>query len=41
MEASYVARILAQNCGNVSKAARAAGVDRTTFHRLLHKHRIR
>jgi DNA-binding NtrC family response regulator len=41
MEASYVARILEQHRGNVSRAARAAGVDRTTFHRLLNKHRIR
>jgi DNA-binding NtrC family response regulator len=41
MEASYVARILEQHRGNVSQAARAAGVDRTTFHRLLNKHRIR
>ncbi len=41
MEASYVARILEQHRGNVSSAARAAGVDRTTFHRLLNKHRIR
>jgi DNA-binding NtrC family response regulator len=41
MEASYVASILEQHSGNVSKAARAAGVDRTTFHRLLNKHRIR
>jgi DNA-binding NtrC family response regulator len=41
MEASYVTRILERHHGNISQAARAAGVDRTTFHRLLNKHRIR
>jgi DNA-binding NtrC family response regulator len=41
MEASYVSQILRRHRGNISQAARAAGVDRTTFHRLLNKHRIR
>ncbi len=41
LEAKYLTAILDRYRGNVSQAARAAGVDRTTFHRLLNKHRIR
>ena len=41
LEASYVADILARNGGNVSEAARVAGVDRKTLHRILNKHNLR
>ena len=41
LEASYVAELLRREGGNVSQAARAAGVDRKTLHRLLNKHRMR
>jgi len=41
LEAAYVADLLKQQRGNVSEAARRAGVDRKTLHRLLNKHGIR
>lgn len=41
LEAAYVAELLKDEGGNVSQAARKAGVDRKTFHRLLKKHGIR
>ncbi len=41
LEASYVSEVLRREGGNVSQAARAAGVDRKTLHRLLNKHRVR
>jgi DNA-binding NtrC family response regulator len=37
-EQEYVRRITAQSRGNMSKAARLAGIDRTTLYRLLEKH---
>jgi two-component system response regulator HydG len=41
LEAAYVADLLRREGGNVSQAARAAGVDRKTLHRLLNKHGVR
>jgi two-component system, NtrC family, response regulator HydG len=41
LEAAYVAEVLRREGGNVSQAARKAGVDRKTLHRLLNKHSIR
>jgi DNA-binding NtrC family response regulator len=41
LEASYLRTLLGRHRGNVSAAAKAAGIDRKTFHRLLNKHRIR
>ena len=41
LETAYVQDILQRNGGNVSQAARAAGIDRKTFHRLLNKHHLR
>jgi DNA-binding NtrC family response regulator len=37
-ERQYLARIVAQAGGNMSKAARRAGIDRTTLYRLMDKH---
>jgi DNA-binding NtrC family response regulator len=41
LEAAYVADLLRREGGNVSQAARKAGIDRKTLHRLLNKHSIR
>jgi two-component system response regulator GlrR len=39
-ERSYLTQLLAAHGGNLSKAARAAGMDRVYVYKLLHKHRI-
>jgi len=39
-EQSYLARLVARAGGNMSKAARLAGVDRTTLYRLMDKHKV-
>jgi two-component system response regulator HydG len=41
LEAAYVEELLRREGGNVSQAARKAGVDRKTLHRLLNKHNLR
>jgi transcriptional regulator with PAS, ATPase and Fis domain len=41
LEAAYVTDLLKREGGNVSEAARKAGVDRKTLHRLLNKHALR
>jgi len=41
LEAAYVSDLLKNEGGNVSQAARKAGVDRKTLHRLLSKHGLR
>jgi hypothetical protein len=41
LEASYLKELLERNGGNISAAAKAAGIDRKTFHRLINKHQIR
>lgn len=41
LEVTYVADLLKAENGNVSQAARKAGVDRKTLHRLLNKHGMR
>ena len=41
LEAAYLTDLLKRHGGNVSQAARAAGIDRKTFHRLLNKYRLR
>ena len=38
LEASYLRGLLARNAGNVSAAAKDAGIDRKTFHRLINKY---
>jgi two-component system response regulator HydG len=41
LEASYLRDLLARHDGNVSAAAKAAGIDRKTFHRLINKHELK
>ncbi|HXH82797.1 MAG TPA: sigma-54 dependent transcriptional regulator [Candidatus Tectomicrobia bacterium] len=41
LEASYLRDLLERHGGNVSAAAKAAGIDRKTFHRLINKHDLR
>ena len=37
-EREYLNRLVARSGGNMSRAARLAGVDRTTLYRLFEKH---
>ncbi|OBQ34696.1 MAG: hypothetical protein AN485_15405 [Anabaena sp. MDT14b] len=37
-EKEYLARLTMRAGGNMSKAARLAGIDRTTLYRLMEKH---
>ena len=39
-EKEYLAELLRRNDNNISKAAKEAGIDRKTIHRLLNKHRL-
>ncbi len=39
-EQDYLARLVKRTSGNMSKAARLAGVDRTTLYRLMDKHHL-
>jgi len=41
LEVSYLSDLLARHDGNVSSAAKAAGIDRKTFHRLINKYNLR
>ena len=41
LEVSYLRDLLARHDGNVSSAAKAAGIDRKTFHRLINKYDLR
>ena len=41
LEVSYLRDLLARHAGNVSSAAKAAGIDRKTFHRLINKYDLR
>ena len=40
LEASYLREFLERHDGNISAAAKAAGIDRKTFHRLVNKHHL-
>jgi len=40
-ERRYLTRLVSQTSGNMSKAARIAGVDRTTLYRLMERHGLR
>jgi DNA-binding NtrC family response regulator len=37
-ERQYLARVITRAGGNMSEAARQAGIDRTTLYRLMEKH---
>ncbi len=39
-EREYLAQIIARTAGNMSEAARQAGIDRTTLYRLMDKHEL-
>ena len=39
-EKEYLTALVARATGNMSKAARMAGVDRTTLYRLMEKHQL-
>ena len=39
-EVEYLTRVVREAAGNISDAARQAGVDRTTLYRLMEKHGI-
>jgi transcriptional regulator with PAS, ATPase and Fis domain len=41
LETSYLRDLLDRHDGNVSAAAKAAGIDRKTFHRLINKYGLR
>ena len=41
LESAYLNDLLNQHGGNISAAAKAAGIDRKTFHRLINKYQIR
>ncbi len=41
LESSYLKDLLERHDGNISAAAKAAGIDRKTFHRLVTKYQIR
>jgi DNA-binding NtrC family response regulator len=41
LEGSYLRELLERHRGNISAAAKAAGIDRKTFHRLINKYRLR
>src|SRR5580765_288336 len=41
LEGTYLRDLLARHYGNISAAAKAAGIDRKTFHRLVNKYQIR
>jgi transcriptional regulator of acetoin/glycerol metabolism len=36
-ERRFISRLLAQHDGNISAAARAAGIDRMSIHKMLHR----
>ena len=41
VEASYLRELLDRHDGNISAAAKAACIDRKTFHRLVNKHHLK
>jgi transcriptional regulator of acetoin/glycerol metabolism len=41
LEGSYLRALLEHHQGNISAAAKAAEIDRKTFHRLINKYRLR
>ena len=41
LEGSYLRDLLERHGGNIPAAAKAAGIDRKTFHRLIGKYQIK
>jgi transcriptional regulator of acetoin/glycerol metabolism len=41
LEGSYLRELLERHQGNISAAAKVAGIDRKTFHRLINKYHLR
>jgi DNA-binding NtrC family response regulator len=41
LEGAYLRELLERHQGNISAAAKVAGIDRKTFHRLINKYRLR
>jgi DNA-binding NtrC family response regulator len=41
LEGSYLRELLGRHQGNISAAAKVAGIDRKTFHRLINKYHLR
>jgi transcriptional regulator with PAS, ATPase and Fis domain len=41
LEVSYLRELLARHGGNISAAAKAAGIDRKTYHRLINKYDLK
>jgi DNA-binding NtrC family response regulator len=41
LEGAYLRELLDRHQGNISAAAKVAGIDRKTFHRLINKYRLR
>ena len=41
LEAAYLRDLLERHGGNISAAAKVAGIDRKTFHRLVQKYQVR
>jgi DNA-binding NtrC family response regulator len=41
LEASYLRELLERHGGNISSAAKSAGIDRKTFHRLINKYQLK
>jgi transcriptional regulator of acetoin/glycerol metabolism len=39
-EVDYLTHVIQSSAGNISDAARMAGVDRTTLYRLMEKHGV-
>jgi transcriptional regulator of acetoin/glycerol metabolism len=39
-EREYLAHLVSRTGGNMSEAARQAGIDRTTLYRLMDKHKL-
>jgi transcriptional regulator of acetoin/glycerol metabolism len=41
LESAYLRELLERHRGNITAAAKAAGIDRKTFHRLVSKYGLR
>ena len=41
LEAAYLRDLLDRHGGNISAAAKSAGIDRKTFHRFINKYQLK